>query len=277
MEKITELCIASVKRFFVEKYTYRASALAFTTVLALVPLLSVIFFLISKSPLLTKLVNLAENYIYNNFMPATGLTVQAYLDSFVEKAHSLPAFGITFLVVTAVMLIITIAHTLTDIWQVPKKHKKVLPWVVYWLVLSMSPILIGISLLISSYVFSLSWLIDVVNHIGINIYLFTFFSLLFNGLIFSTLYIISPNCPINIYDGLLGGVIAAVLFEIAKKGFSFYISNFPSYTLIYGVVAIIPIFLIWLYISWVIILLGALVASERYHDRMKNRGIIFLK
>jgi membrane protein len=267
-----QISVAVINRFFQEKYTYRASALSFTTLLALVPLLLVVVFFTSIFPIFTRLVALTQDYIFSNFIPTSSSVIQTYLEGFVQKAHNLPAIGIVFLFFTAGMLINTIVHTLNDIWRVPKRKKNIVPWVLYWLALILMPLLIGLTLFLSSYLFSLTWLSSAVDGLGFTFYLLGLFPLVMNTAIFTALYIIVPNCRVTQRDGFVGGLVAALLFEIAKKGFAFYIIYFPSYELIYGVLATIPIFLLWLYISWMIILIGALVSHTRYQLRQKTAG-----
>lgn len=257
------------KRFFVENYTYRASALAYTTLLALVPLLSVIVFITSIFPVFNDLIKSAENYAFTNFLPTSNTIIQTYLESFVAKTQNLPTIGILFLFVTVGMLITTIIDTLNEVWQIASVKKRNITLLIYYLILIIAPLSIGIGIAFSSYLYSLNWFANTTNYFHMNIYLLAFFPYIINIIAFSILYIITPNCHVEWRDGLAGAIIAATLFEIAKKAFAFYLKAFPSYELIYGAIASIPIFLIWLYISWVIILYGALFTHSMYQIRKK--------
>ena len=271
--RFVNVFMTAVKRLFLEKYTYRASALAFTTLLALVPLLSVIVSIIAVFPIFTRFTNLAQNYILANFVPTSGAIIQQYLEGFIQQTTHLSSLGILFLFFTAVLLIITVEHTLNDIWQTPQRKKTLSLWLIYWLILIFAPVIFGLSLFLSSYLFSLSWFSGSTNKFGIVISWLNLLPLLINTSIFSVLYIVVPNHRVKWWDGLLGGLAAAVLFEAAKWIFALYIKQFPSYELIYGALATIPIFLIWLYISWLIILYGALVTNTRYRYRTSRRGL----
>lgn len=257
------------KRLYMEQYTYRASGLAFASLLAIVPLVSVIISIITIFPLFTKFIELTQDYIFTNFIPTSRHLIQKYFQDFVNQATHLPTIGIIFLVFTAITLIVMVEHTLNYIWGAPKRKKKFVTWLIYWLVLLFAPIFIGLSIFISSYVFSLSWFAGTANKLGLMIPLLASLPLLINTTIFSALYIVVPNVKVNIRDGILGGVVASLLFEAAKKGFSFYIKHFPSYKYIYGTLATVPIFLVWIYISWVIVLYGALVTHARYLQTKK--------
>jgi membrane protein len=263
------------KRLFQEQYTYRASGLAFTTLIALVPLLSVLVSLITVFPIFTQLIELTENYIFTNFIPHSSNIIQKYLEAFIQQATHLPTVGIIFLLFTSFTLIIMVEHTLNSIWSAPKRKKNFRSFFLYWLVLLVTPIFIGLSVLISTYVFSISWLTGTVNKLGLTIPMLASLPLIINTIILSALYIIVPNSKVRFREGVLGGLTAAILFEIAKKAFAFYLKHFPNYELIYGTLATIPIFLIWVYISWLIILYGALVTNTRYlqHNKSKIIGI----
>ncbi|MEO8402499.1 MAG: YihY family inner membrane protein [Gammaproteobacteria bacterium] len=257
-----QICCTSAFRLFREKYTYRASALAFTTLLAIVPLLSVIVAFAAFFPFFSRFVNLAQNYIFTNFVPTSTSAIQPYIENFVKHASHLPALGIVILVFTAVTLIITVEHTMNEIWGAPKRLKKISAFFLYWFILLATPLLIGFSVFISTYLFSLSWFAHAETKLPIHF--LAFLPLIINTFMFSALYIIVPNHKVKTSDGFMGGFIAAFLFEVAKKGFAFYITQFKSYEVIYGALATIPIFLLWLYLSWLIILYGALVTNTKY-------------
>lgn len=266
-------------RLFREKYTYRASALAFTTLLTLVPLVSVIVALIARFPIFTKLTDLARGYIFSNFLPTSSNTIQLYFERFVDQASKLPTFGLVFLFFTVMALIITVEHTLNEIWQVPKRKQKISAFALYWIILLVAPLFIGLSVLISSYLFSLSWIQGESYQLHLTIPLLKILPLLVNTVIFTTLYMAVPNISVKLSDALVGAFLASILFEVAKKGFALYIQLFPNYEVIYGTLATIPIFLIWIYISWLIVLFGALVSHsiKTYTPKRKDAKTTDLK
>jgi membrane protein len=252
----------ATRRLFKEKYTYRAAALAYTTLLALVPLISVIVSVVALFPIFNQFVILAHDYIFSNFIPTSSQIIQTNLENFVQHTIKLPLIGVLVLLFAAFMLIITVEHTFNEIWNAPKHQSKWSTFILYWLILLLSPVFIGLSVFISTYIFSLSWLVSAQS----SLHSFRFLSILpliINTIIFSLLYTVLPHSPVRLRDGLIGGFLAAVLFEFAKIGFAFFIKQFNSYELIYGTLATVPIFLIWIYISWLIILYGALVVNVR--------------
>lgn len=264
------ICWIAVRSLFEERYTYHASALAFTTLLALVPLLSVIVSVASIFPVFTKIVDLARNYILTNFIPTSRITIEFYLQNFIQQATHLSTIGIIFLFIITGMLIVTVDQTFNEIWQTPKNKKRYSSWLLYWIILLFLPLLIGLSVFVSSYLFSISWFSGIAGALGIEPLLLGCLPFLINTLIFSIVYIIIPRYRVKWRDGFSGGFIAAILFEISKYGFAVYLRLFPSYELIYGTLATIPIFLLWVYIAWLIILYGALVTHTQFKMRQQK-------
>ncbi|MBA3661846.1 MAG: YihY family inner membrane protein [Gammaproteobacteria bacterium] len=254
------ICVEATKRFYNENYSYRASALAFTTLLAIVPLLLVIVFGMTVFPYFMNIILLGENYILQNFVPASAGTIEFYFHGFLTQATRLPAVSILFLFITTILLVHTIEETLNEIWRVPTrvKSKKMLALLFYWILFLLIPFIIGLSIFLTSYAFLLSW-ISIEDKTQLTLYFLSILPILINTMIFGLLYIIVPNARVKIINGLIGGMTAALLFEVARISFAFYVDQFPSYALIYGAFAVIPIFLVWLYIFWFIILFGAFV------------------
>jgi len=263
-----KICIMAAVRLSHGKYAYQASALAFTTLLALVPMVSVIVSVITIFPIFGKFIALSQNYIFANFIPTSGHIIQNYLEGFVQQATKLPMISILFLLFTAVTLIVTVEHSLNDIWQAAKRKSKWSIFFLYWLILLLLPMFIGVSIFISTYLFSLPWLVTAQKTLFFLPFL-SFLPLIINTLMFGLLYTVVPNAQVRWRNGLIGGLIAAVLFDLAKFGFAFYFKQFNTYELIYGTLSIIPIFLLWIYISWLIILYGALVVNTSYRFMKK--------
>lgn len=238
-------------RFIEDKCSKTAAALTYTSLLSIVPLLAVGFSILAAFPVFKSVGEEIQNFIFANFVPTSQEMIQDYLLNFVDKASDLTTVGIIFLFVTALLLMETIEQALNDIWRVRKRRKGVAEFTVYWAVLSLGPLLLGISLAVTSYILSLP-LVSVVKQP-----LLTIMPFILTMLAFTLIYVVVPDRHVPIRHGLLGGFIAALLFEIAKKSFALYVKFFPTYELVYGALATIPIFLIWVYLSWFIILLGA--------------------
>ena len=250
-----------IQRLIRDKLTQVASSLTFTTVLATVPMLAVILSLFTAFPLFTDFKLSLEEFLTHNLMPATvSETIMSYLNMFAQQASKLTAIGVGFLIVTSIMLMMTIDEVLNDIWNVTRRRPLGQRILVYWAILSLGPIFLGASLWTSSYI-AREQLGLVTQFSIIKTVLFTLVPVIVSGLVFALLYYLVPNRKVAWKDAMIGGYTTAILLEIMKAGFAFYITKFPSYTLIYGAFATIPIFLLWIYLSWLVVLFGATVAA----------------
>lgn len=251
------ILLVAGSRLFMKDYTYRASALAFVSLLSIVPVVSVIIYFFSFFPIFSTLIVNAQNYVYQNFVPASGEIIQKYLTHFTAQAGQLPLLSIIFFVITSAILFITIESTFHEIWPGKENKKRILILLFSAMILLSMPLFIGLSVLLSGFFLTLTWL----SHYQILV-LFVI-NLLVNTVAFGILYTLLLNSRIDITDGMIGGFVTAIIFEIVKKIFVIYIQYFTNYAVIYGAVAVIPIFLMWLYVSWLVILYSVLVIKVK--------------
>ena len=238
-----------------------AAMLSYTTLLAIVPLMAVVFSVVAAFPVFDQAVIEVQDFVFQNFVPAAGDVIQQYLDQFVERSATMTGTGTVFLVITAILLMATIEKSLNRIWCVKQPRRLSNRLVIYWAVLTLGPILIGASLGLSSYLaalpllapeFARGWLQAM--FLGLTPFLIAFVA-------FTLIFLVVPNRRVQWHHALVGGLVSSLLFELSKRGFVLYISHFPTYERLYGALATIPIFLIWIYLSWVVILLGASVTA----------------
>lgn len=189
-------------------------------------------------------------------MPAAGNILQRYLEQFVANVNKMTAVGAVGLIITALLLMHTIDTALNEIWRSHKKRPLVYSFAVYWMILTLGPLLAGASLAISSYLLSLRW-VSVSGVTSLIDHTLRVFPLLLSWLAFWLLYSIVPTRRVPSHDALVGALVAGLLFEAGKKAFALYVTMFPSYQMIYGVLAVIPILFLWVYWTWCIVLLGA--------------------
>ncbi|MCG6871006.1 MAG: virulence factor BrkB family protein [Gammaproteobacteria bacterium] len=247
------------ERFFADHCPTNASAMAFTTVLAMVPLVTVTFSTLSMFPVFEHWAGDLESFVYENFVPATGDVVRARLSEFSEKTGRLTAVGLAMLIASALLLLVTVEETFNAIWRVKRGRRVVQRILAYWAMLTLGPVLIGASLSVTSYLVS-SALSDPEVATARSVFL-SWVPLLFEVLAFFLLYTVMPNRAVRLWHGLVGGLAAALLFEITKKGFTVFVLNVTSYEIIYGALATIPIFLIWVWLSWLVVLVGAEITA----------------
>ena len=245
-----------VARFIANNSLQNAAAMTYTTLLSLVPLMAVSIALFSVFPIADKVSLAIQDFVFDNFMPASGDVVEAYLEQFSGKAAAMTGTSFLFLIVVAILLMASIDKSFNTIWRVKRKRGVMKMFMVYWSVISLGPILMALSIAVTSYIISLPLLSDAESFEPVS-RLLGFSPVLVSALAFMLLYSVIPNRPVPVKHAFAGGFVAAILFEIAKRGFGFYVTNFPTYEAIYGALATVPIFLVWLYLSWIVTLLGA--------------------
>lgn len=255
-------------RLMRDNLTQVASSLTFTTVLAIVPLLAVILALFTAFPLFTDFKVSLELFLTKNLMPPSmSENIMEYLNTFAQQASRLTTIGVGFLIVTSIMLLMTIDGALNKIWHIRRQRPISQRVLVYWAILTLGPIMLGASLWTTAYLAREKFgLIDELSLLGS--ILVPLIPVLMSIMGFTLLYYIAPNRKVALKDAMIGGSTTALLLEIMKVGFTFYISRFPSYTLIYGAFATIPLFLMWIYLSWLVVLFGASVTAITPQIRM---------
>ncbi len=256
LKRLPALSVYVFKRMQQNRLKMVAGHLAYVTLLSIVPLVAVIFSMLSAFPMFKTFKVQIEEYVYQNFIPEAGDIIQQNLTEFVENASRASAVGIAFLIVFALLLISNIDKVLNQIWRSPNKRPLVISFSIYWMVITLGPLFLGASLAISSYIITLGGL-DQGMFSSLMEFVLRWLPLLFSVLAFLMMYLLVPNVRVRFIDALIGAIVAAALFELSKKGFSLYISNFPSYQAIYGALAAIPILFVWVYLSWIVVLIGA--------------------
>jgi len=262
LRQLGRFLVHVLRRFSQDRCFQIASSLTFTTLLALVPLVAIVLTLISAFPFFSGLGEQIHAFLLANMLPEkAGIVVSGYIEQFSGRAGRLTALGTVVLAVTAVLMMFTIEQAFNSIWRTSRARPLVQRILIYWAAFTLGPILIGASLSITSYVVSTS--------LGFAGQIPPFAETAILGLVpfcltcaaFTLLYYVVPNRAVRPRHALLGGFIAGIAFEIMKRGFTLYIANFPTYTLVYGAFAVVPIFLLWIYFSWLVIVLGALIAA----------------
>ena len=243
--------------FLEDRCFEEAASLAYTTLLAMVPLMAVIFGIVAAFPVFSEWSQRLRSFIFINFVPAASEQVESYLDTFLDSASSLTLPGTVFLILTALLLMFRIESAFNRIWRVDHALSLINRVVMYWAVLTLGPILIAAAIALSAQnifrVLGLEGIASPVWHrIGVFFLLWTAFTFIF---------VLVPNRPVRIRHALVGALLSALLFELAKLAFVSYISN-ANYAVIYGALATIPIFLFWLYLIWIVILFGASLSAS---------------
>ncbi|WP_290867542.1 YihY family inner membrane protein [Aquabacterium sp.] len=249
------------QRFREDRLGLTAGSLTFTTTIALVPLFTVMLALFSAFPMFGRFRKVLEQQVLTGMVPdAIAKPVLLSLTKFATKASQLGGLGLVALGLTAMALMLTIDHTLNSIWRVRTVRPIAQRVLVYWAALTLGPLLVGASLSMTSYVLSASrgLVEDLPGGVGLLLSL-TVFMLQTGG--FAALYRYVPNTFVRWEHAWAGAIFASLCLELGQKGLALYLSNVPVYATIYGAFAALPIFLIWIYLSWLIVLMGAVVAA----------------
>lgn len=262
LKLISRFFVFVLQRFAQLRCTEIAASLSYTSLLSLVPLIAVIFAGFSSFSVFQALFEKVQQFIFANFIPSSSELIQNYLNEFVDKASSLTLVGLLGLFAVALMLMRQIDHALNHIWGSSKKNNILRTFLTYWAVLTLGPVLMGMSLMVTSYIVSLPLITNAADTIGVRTQLLSVLPSVMTLLAFTLIYLIVPNTRVKFFHALAGGFSAMLFFELAKRGFALYVSYNTTYTNLYGALATIPIFLIWIYISWLVTLLGAVITRS---------------
>ena len=252
----------SFLRLLAEQYQERgcrqqAAALTYMTLFAIVPMLTVVFTMFSMFPAFEGLEQQLQQFLFKHLLPGSGQEIESYLTEFTQQARQLTLWGIGILVVTAYLMMINIEQAFNNIWGVKKSRRGVSNFLLYWAVLSLGPMLLGMGLAMSTYLLSLRFLVDEYDAIGIAALLFNYLPWVLTALTFTLLFVAVPNCKVPLKHALAGGVLTALVWELFKDLFAVIVAQ-SSYRAVYGAFAIFPVFLLWVYLLWMIVLGGAL-------------------
>lgn len=260
------------KRFERNHCRDRAAALTYTTILSLIPMLTVFLVVLSSIPALALARNKIQERLYSYLLPESSTVVTQYLNDFANKSYNLTVIGIIFLFITSMMMLSSIEEAFNKIWQVKNLRGGAVGLMRYWMVISLGPLFMGGGFALSSAITSIEFLNS--NIAGYSIDWSVWLKLASFGLTlfgFTFMYLMIPNRKVPFKNAALAGMAAGILFELLKKVFGFIMQNFTSYELIYGAFAAFPIFLFWIYMSWNIVLLGVETSYALTMYRHSNR------
>jgi membrane protein len=249
------------QRFAETRCQQVAGSLAFTTLLSLVPLLTLSIVMFGHFPAFAQLGEALKLFVVQNLLPdKAGKIITTYAFQFSQNATKLTLLGSMLFALAAIMLMLTIDRVFNQIWSVRRPRRLAVRIPVYWMVLTVGPLVLAGAIVASSYLVSIS-LGRVDDAVWLHAGVLRAVTMALFGSFFALLYYAIPNQPVRPRHAALGGLVAAALLALVQRAFSVVVASMPGYTLIYGTFAALPIFLIWLYLSWVVVLLGALVAA----------------
>jgi membrane protein len=249
------------RRFKEERCFQLCGSLTFTTLLALVPLITIMLTVMTAFPVFDDIVKTLRSFVVTNLVPeASSKLITVYMQQFADNAARLTALGIVLLGVTSIMLMLTIDRAFNTIWRVKRPRPLIQRVLIYWSVLTIGPLLVGGSLSLTS------WLLTQSMGLGkqapeLTIAVLRLVPLMLTSVAFGFLYRTVPNRQVTVPDAAVGGIIAAFAFEVMKIGFGHFVAQIASYKLVYGTFASLPIFLMWIYLSWVVVVFAAVITA----------------
>lgn len=249
------------RRFREERCFQLCGSLTFTTLLALVPLVTIALTVMTAFPVFANFTATLRDFVLSNLVPeAESRAATTYVQQFSDNAGRLTAAGMTLLGVAAIMLMLTIDRAFNTIWRVKRPRPLVQRVLIYWSLLTVGPLLIGASLTAWSWLLtaSMSAARDIPE---LTVALLKIVPLILTSAAFGLLYRLVPNRQVSVLDATVGGVIAAMAFEGMKLGFGEFVTQFSNYKLVYGAFASLPIFLVWIYSSWVVVVFAAVITA----------------
>jgi len=249
------------RRFKEERCFQLCGSLTFTTLLALVPLITIMLTVVTAFPVFNDIVATLRTFVTINLVPeASSNLISIYMQQFSDNAARLTALGIVLLAVTSIMLMLTIDRAFNTIWRVKRPRPLIQRVLIYWSVLTIGPLLVGGSLSLTS------WLVTQSMGLGkqapeLTIAVLKLVPLMLTSVAFGFLYRTVPNRQVTVLDAAVGGIIAAFAFEAMKIGFGHFVARIATYKLVYGTFASLPIFLMWIYLSWVVVVFASVITA----------------
>ncbi|HWH46813.1 MAG TPA: YihY family inner membrane protein [Burkholderiales bacterium] len=249
------------RRFKEERCFQLCGSLTFTTLLALVPLITIMLTVVTAFPVFDDIVETLRSFVTSNLVPeASSNLITVYMQQFSDNAARLTALGIVLLAVTSIMLMLTIDRAFNTIWRVKRPRPLIQRVLIYWSVLTVGPLLVGASLSLTS------WLVTQSMGLGkqapeLTIAVLKLVPLILTSIAFGFLYRTVPNRQVTVLDAAVGGIIAAFAFEAMKIGFGHFLAKIATYKLVYGTFASLPIFLMWIYLSWVVVVFASVITA----------------
>ncbi|MFA7429471.1 MAG: YihY family inner membrane protein [Rhodospirillaceae bacterium] len=247
-----------------------AAALTYTSLLALVPLIAIAVAILAAFPVFDQVRDQLQSFLFENFLPDVGLAVQDHLARFVGATGQLTAVGVGGLAITALMMLMTIEQAFNTIFRVTRARSMMGRLLVYWTVLTLGPLLIGVSFSISSYLAAAGEDILTTQAVSLWTKVSWVMPYILTLIAFMLLYWTVPNRRVRVRDALIGAFVGATLFALLRYAFLLFVANAGSYETVYGALAALPMFLLWMYISWLVVLFGAVITAALPEWRMRR-------
>ncbi len=247
------------RRFSRDSCPSVASSLSYTSLLAMVPMLAIGLAMFAAFPAFGNMRETLLRALIENAAPSLAVMVEEHLQSFIRNAGQTTGVGILGLAVTALLLINTIQTAFDRIWGGGRGFK-IQRFPIYWALITLGPILFGIAFSVSGYAFAVA---QSAGYLSAAVKLYAAIApFILEAVGFLLFYRLIPTRPVRWMDAATGAVVAAALFELLKRGFGLYLGMVGTYQTLYGALAALPFFLIWMYLGWLVVLMGAEITAS---------------
>lgn len=270
LKLLGEFCVYVLRRYSSDRCLRLAASLSYTSLLAIVPLTVIAFSMLAAFPVFGNIRDELQSVVFANLLPESAQAMEQYFNQFLKNSSTLSSVGIVGLAVTAILLLGTVETSMNRIFRVTTPRALVPRLMVFWALLTLGPLLLGASFSLSAYIFAATASLGIelgVDGFGI---VTLFMPTLIIMILLAAFYLVIPNRPVSRTGAVAGGIVAGLLFSLLRILFGLYVSSFPTYQTIYGAVSVIPIFLIWMYMSWAVVLVGASITASV--GEWKNAG-----
>lgn len=250
-----------------------AGSLTYVTLFAIVPMLTVCYSMFSLVPAFQSVGDQFQALIFSQLLPGNEYVIATYLSDFSEQARKLTAFGIVFLMVSAYFMLKNIEQNFNSIWNVTRARRGVANFLLYWAILSLGPLLLGLAIFMKTYLIALRTFVGYYDSLSLIDLVFEWMPWLLTAAAFTLLFVAVPNCKVRFKHAAIGGAVTLVVFELIKFAFSLMVTH-SNFKLIYGAFAVVPLFLLWVNLSWMVILGGAVLVRsiELFQVNLRDRG-----
>jgi len=249
------------KRFQEDRCLRVAASLSYTSLLALVPFIAITFAMLAAFPVFEGMREQIQSFVFENFVPEAGHVAGEYLDSFLANTGKMTAVGIIGLAVTSVMLLGTIEGAFNIIFRVRRPRRIVPRLLVFWAIVTLGPLLLGASLSLSTYFYAAKEWVGADLFHGVGGWFAKSLPTLMVMAGLTVFYVVIPNRPVRFVHAVTGGVVGGFLFALLRSGFGAFMSVSTTYQTLYGAMAVLPVFLVWMYLTWSVVLLGGVISA----------------
>lgn len=248
-----------------------AASLSYTSLIAIVPLFAIGLSVFSAFPVFDSVKEQIQDFLLRNFVPTIEQEVSQYLIEFIDASAQLTTIGVVSIAITAILMLSTIENSLNFIFKVTRPRRLTTKITLYWTVITLGPLLLGTAFSMRGYLFTLQKFMPQ-DIAGTEILISKLIPSLITMLLLVLVYVLVPNKKIKIGNAFIGSLVAVILFSILRKGFAYFMIKAATYKTLYGALATLPVFLIWMYLAWAVVIFGAVVtaALEEYQQMDKK-------